>query len=416
MKVHLRFGMHRDVQLIHDEKDQIDGLVVPAHILAHLSPSTPVFVASMHDKPYVIDPMTFVFQNAKKALLKDGEIRTSIKKLCDAYHSKLRTRIMAPEFDGPLSLLDCLGTDELCKKVVKFQLETVASASGSSGANKYLKRYTKTAAKQPRAVIPPYFVFNSVDDDWYKLSLACAKKTVALAGKLEVSPVICCAISTLNDTGIETIATDYAKFDRVFIWIDNYVQTSVTSSDIKKVRKLLQALRDAGVELEALYGGYLLIMSRFDGMSAISHGILYTQNKSTTIVPGSGGAPERYYIPAIHEFRSLSQTDLIVHKHPELICDCVICKEHLDGNPDKIIAYKDNPDLLVRHFLRCRRREADEIEKNSPAEESTTLRKVFKKYHDSFCALPNPDALKVSSKMQGLDYLNEWANAFAKNA
>ena len=85
MKVHLRFGMHRDVQLIHHEKALIDGLVVPAHILAHQSASTSVFVASMHEKPYVIDPMTFVFQNAKEAHLNDaGGMRLSIEKLCNS--------------------------------------------------------------------------------------------------------------------------------------------------------------------------------------------------------------------------------------------------------------------------------------------------------------------------------------------
>lgn len=414
MKVHLRFGMHRDVQLIHSEKDRIDGLVIPAHILAHLSPSTPVFVASMHDKPYVIDPMTFVFQNAKEVHLNNaGVMRPSIKKLCDAYHSKLGEKIMAPGFDGPPSLVACLKTDEFCQKVVKFQLEKVADASGSSKANKYLKRYTKTEVTQPRAVIPPYFFFKSVGDDWYNLSLACAKKTVKLAGRLEVSPVICCPASTLNSTDIQTIAGDYGGFARVFVWIDDYVQSAVTPSTVNDVRKLLRALRDAGVKLEALYGGYLLIMSSFDGMSAISHGILYTQNKSTTLVPGSGGAPERYYIPAIHEFRSLSQTDLIVHKHPELICDCAICQEHLGGNPDKIIAYKDNPDLLVSHFLHCRRREADEIGESAPGKESKRLREIFNKYNDSFRALPNPDAFVLSSKMQGLDYLKNWADAFS---
>ena len=72
-----------------------DGLVVPAHILAHQSASTSVFVTSMHDKPYVIDPMTFVFQNPKEAHLNDaGEIRPSIQKLCDAYDNSLAKRIL----------------------------------------------------------------------------------------------------------------------------------------------------------------------------------------------------------------------------------------------------------------------------------------------------------------------------------
>ncbi|UCE60357.1 MAG: hypothetical protein JSU63_01140 [Phycisphaerales bacterium] len=413
MKVHLRFGMHRDVKLIHDEKDRIDGLVVPAHILAHQSASTSVFVTSLAEKPYIIDPMTFVFQNAKEAHLNDvGGMRSSIEKLCGAYHDKLAERIMTLGPDGFMAPDVFSESDEFCEKVAGFQAEQVGKASAMSGASKYLKRYGTTQVTAPRAVIPPYFRFSSVGDEWYPLSLTCATLTRQMGGDIEVAPVICCATSALNDTDIKTIVGDYAEFGRVFLWIDGYVQTSVTSSNITRVRSLIKGLSAAGVESEALYGGYLLIMSFLDGMSALSHGILYTQHKSTDLVPGSGGAPERYYIPAIHEFRSLSQTDQIIHQHQELICDCPVCEEVLGGDPDKIILFGDDPDLLRRHFLHCRRREADGITTSSPEAEAKRLRQVFKKYHDSFRTLPNPDAFVSSSKMQGLEYLNEWADAF----
>ena len=414
MRIHLRFGMHRDVQLIHAEKARIDGLIVPAHILVHQSASTSVFVTSMHDKPHVIDPMTFVFQNPKGVLLNDaGEMRPSIQKLCDVYDDKLAERIMALGSEDSLSPDDFLENDEFCENVAKFQLEQVGQASAESGADKYLKRYTKTQVMAPRAVIPPYFRFESIEDDWYKLSLDCAGKTRKLVEGVEVAPVICCTASGLSESAVKKIAQDFGDFQRAFIWIDRYVQTSVRSEVIKKVRRLLETLRNAKIELETLYGGYLLLMSWFDGMSAISHGILYTQNKSTQLVPGSGGAPERYYIPAIHEFRSLSQTNLIIKKHPELICGCPVCEEVLGGHADKIILFGDDPDLLRRHFLHCRRREADSIAASSPAAEAKRLREVFSKYHKSFLALPNPDAFISSSKMQGLDYLNHWAAAFA---
>jgi hypothetical protein len=407
--------MHRDVQLIHDEKDLIDGLVIPAHILAHQSASTSVFVTSMHDKPYVIDPMTFVFQNPKEAHLNDaGEIRPSVQKLCDAYDKSLAKRILALGPDDYLPASVFSQSNDFCQKVAQFQIEHVEKASATSGASKYLKRYAATQVTAPRVVIPPYFRFASMEDDWYKLSLECANETRNVVKVAEVAPVICCATATLNDTAAKKIAEDYGGFERVFIWIDKYVQTSVTSVDIRKVRKLVQVLRDAGVEPETLDGGYLLILSAFDGMSAISHGILYTQHKSTDLVPGSGGAPERYYIPAIHEFRSLSQTDLIIHKHPELICNCPVCKEVLAGDPDKIILFGDDPGLLRRHFLHSRRREADSITASSPEAEAKRLRAVFTKYNESFLALPNPDAFVSASKMQGLEYLSHWASAFAE--
>lgn len=417
MKIELRFGMHRDVQLIHDVKDLIDGLVIPAHILAHQSPSTSVFVTSMHEKPYVIDPMTFVFQNCKDAHLNEaGEIRPSVQKMCDAYHDTLAEQIIALQPDDFLSPEAFSEKADFCEKVVRFQIEQVAQGSADSGASKYLKRYGKTQVKSPRLVIPPYFRFDSRGDEWYQLSLACAKKTRGIVDNVDIAPVVCFPAAALSETDAKKIAADYADFSRVFIWIDNYVETSVTSANIKKVRELLRVFHNAQIEVETLYGGYLLIMSSFDGLSAISHGILYTQQKATSLVPGSGGAPERYYIPAFHGFRSLSQTDLIMHKHPEVMCNCAVCKEHLAGNPDNIILYGDSPDLLRRHFLHSRRREADDIGKTTLATEAKGLRQVFSKYHESVRSLPNPDALISSSKMQGLEYLNQWADAFAEDS
>lgn len=414
MRIHLRFGMHRDVQLIHDEKEQIDGLVVPAHILSYQSASTSVFVTSLHDKPYVVDPMTFVYQEPKGAYShKSGEIRLSLGRMFEAYNEELVERVEKLKPTERLTPEDFTAPDVLCERVANFQLEEVERASGSSGATKYLKRYAKTRIKQPRALVPPYFRFEEVDDAWYKLSLECAKQTSGIQAGIETAPVICCAASVLNDEGIRRIARDYGGFDRVFIWMDDYEQTSVSSPVIAMVRRLLQELRDAKVEIESLYGGYLLIMSAFDGMSAISHGILYTQHKPTTLVPGSGGAPERYYIPGLHEFRSLSQTDLILHKHPQLMCDCTTCLEELKGDPDRIIRFVDSPDQLRRHFLHCRRREADEIRNSSPEAEAARLRKAFHDYDDSIRALPNPDAFRSTSRMRGLDYLNQWADAFA---
>ena len=73
MQAHLRFGMHRDIQLIHKEKGNIDGVVIPAHILAYQEASTSVFVASLHDKPYIIDPMTFILQRERVLLAKNDD-------------------------------------------------------------------------------------------------------------------------------------------------------------------------------------------------------------------------------------------------------------------------------------------------------------------------------------------------------
>ena len=414
MDVHLRFAMHRDVQLINKEKEKLDGLVIPGNILSHQAAATSVFVTSLVDTPHVIDPVTFIFQHSGAYLNDDGKLRASVRKLCDDYHPDLAEILDTLGHNGlaPDDLPDC---DELCLNVRKVQLEKVATASSASGTSKYLKRYSRTSVTPPRAIIPPYFRFEDPRDQWYRFSLNCALATDGIVGTtVPVAPVILSTIDALTTGNVQRIVADYDAFDQVFIWIDNYVETEVTSETIGKIRQFVKAFDEKGIRVETLYGGYLMMLSGFDGLSGVSHGVLYTQHKSFEAAPSSGGVPERYYIPAFRGFRSLSQTDLIIHKHPELMCNCSVCSDTLNGNPDKIILYTDKPELLRRHFLTVRREEANKLSSSSPDKEVRELRRTFNSYHSSISALPNPDAYITRAKMSGLSYLNEWAEAFDK--
>jgi hypothetical protein len=79
------------------------------------------------------------------------------------------------------------------------------------------------------------------------------------------------------------------------------------------------------------------------------------------------------------------------------------------GKPDNFIRFEDNPELLRRHFLTIRRREADRLEESNLDEELADLKEVHKRYHKSISSLPNPDSI-VDMPMKGLDYLLVWVN------
>ncbi|MDP8238937.1 MAG: hypothetical protein P9X24_07595 [Candidatus Hatepunaea meridiana] len=410
MNINLRFGMHGDIQLIHDQKDLIDGLVIPGHILAYQAASTSVFITSMFDKYYVIDPMTFILQNPKGVHLNDkGNLRPSVGKLINLYYPPLIEKLDDLEIDSKFRPHHIDDIDEFCKNVYEFQMTIVKNESKSSKASKYLDRYKRTKPTKPKYIIPPYFRFSDLSDPWYDFTLECAKITLNLS-KLPVYPVISCPARSLNTELIDRISNDYSEFKGVVIWIDNMNEIATTSDEIQKVKNLLGKLSKSEKIIEVLYGGYMLMATCKDFLHSISHGILYTQHKSYEMTPGGGGVPERYYIPKFHEFRSMSQTDLILHKHPDLICDCEVCQAIFHGNPDNIIKFRDNPDLLRQHFLTVRRRECTSLESMGVDLLKANLQKTYDDYHDSTSQLPNPDAFLSYSKMRGLEYLIEWNN------
>ena len=144
MEVHLRFGMHRNVPIIHDEIESIDGAVIPMHILAYQEPSTSAFITSLcaQDRPYLLDPMSFIFQNPIGNLTSTDDsgqryIRPSIDSLTEAYHQDL-----GPYIDGlsdpsdQLAAQDFPDITQIARNVAEYQLSAVDQGANRSAASK----------------------------------------------------------------------------------------------------------------------------------------------------------------------------------------------------------------------------------------------------------------------------------------
>lgn len=419
MDIHLRFGMQRDKEIIRDLADKVNGLVIPAHILAYQEAPTSVFVASFKRMPYIIDPMTYLLQHSKENLVNDsGELRRSIGKMCNEYHPSLFGLLSSLSGRGKMPLASIPDQQELCENIYKTQTESVAQKSGTKKAEKYIKRYGKGSPTLPRFVVSPYFYFNSTDDPWYGLSLELAHtmKNVceAKSESLETGVILCLSADTINDNMIQRISSDHSSFKHILVWFNDFNEAGVSENSIRNARKLIKRLAEFSC-VEVLYGGYLLMTTATEGLSAISHGILYSLHKSFVITPGVGGVPERYYIPKFKAFRSLSQTDLILHRHAELICDCEICQDVMQRDPDRIVLFADEPEKLRQHFIAARRNEADQIETTNRDTIVDELRDTYRTYHESISHLPNPDAYISGSNMRGLEYLNRWADGIENN-
>jgi len=407
--------MHRDIEVIHEIQGLLDGLVIPAHILAYQDASTASFVCSLPRHDYVIDPMTYMFQNPRGGHIRDdGSLRPSIKKWCDRIHPDFESLITKPgKASAPIEVAEFPDYKELCSELLKFQIESVSDAHIDPRAKKYLGRYGTTIATKPRCILPPYFAFSAIDDEWYKLSVVLAHTMKSLVGdEHEVAPIILCDPSILTEPAIRKIVADFGPFDRCFLWMDNVNQASTEAATILRIRRLVSELQQASCKVEAMFGGYMMMMMMADGLESVSHGILYTQHKASRAIPGGGGVPERYYIQKFHDFRSLAQANLILKRFPELIGNTATAKSVMGSDADKIFLFTRDPDLLRKHFLEARQIEANEISSRPMPDLVSELRTTHEEYHSAVSSLPNPDAVLTSSDMKGLDYLIEWADAF----
>jgi len=415
MNINLRFGLQRDKEIIRDLQDKLDGLVIPAHILAYQADVTSVFMSSFSDMPFIIDPMTYLLQHFKGNLTNDvGDLRASIVKMCDEYDFNIEQQLTGKPKLEPSDIPDA---GHFCERVYDFQNSVEEKASTKKAIKKYLDRYGRGNSFKPRFIISPYFKFDSISDPWYTLSLNMGRTMHTICSEKDdifnVGVIILLSADNLDDEGIEKIASDYESFSHIILWLDDFDEIHIRPETIVKARKIVSRL-SVFSEVEILYSGFLLMTTAAEGAKTVSHGLTYSQHKSFRATPGGGGLPERYYIPKFRAFRSLSQTDIIFHMRQELMCNCPVCDELLQGNPDNIVLFADEPEKLREHFINVRRQEADDMENFNRQSLVTEFRSVYQSYHNLIRNLPNPDAFLSGSNMMGLEYLNYWADGIAQ--
>jgi len=400
MNVNLRFGLQRDKETIRNLQEKLDGLVIPAHILAYQADVTAFFMSSFSDMPFIIDPMTY---NA-------GDLRASIAKMCNEYHFDISKKLTGKRQLGPRNIPNA---KQFCNHVYDYQNSVEEKANAKTAMKKYFDRYGKGNSVTPRFIISPYFKFHSISDPWYTLSLNMGRMMQTTCSEkddgLDAGVIIFFSATNLDDDMIAEIASDYEDFSHIVLWFDDFNEMVVDSTAIVNARKIVSKL-SGFAEVEILYSGFLLMTTAAEGAKAVSHGLTYSQHKSFSVTPGGGGMPERYYIPKFKAFRSLSQTDNIFHMRQELMCNCPVCDELLQGNPDNIVLFADEPEKLREHFINVRQQEADYMESFNRQSLVAELRNVYGTYHNLISKLPNPDAFLSGSNMRGLEYLNSWAD------
>ena len=89
---YIRFGVHKDREVIKDSRDVITGLVIPAHIFSYSTKATTVAILYVN-KPFFVDPMTYIFtdENIEDYVTLDSKtnkrkFKSSISKLTEDYN------------------------------------------------------------------------------------------------------------------------------------------------------------------------------------------------------------------------------------------------------------------------------------------------------------------------------------------
>lgn len=375
-------------------------MIVPAHIASYYTKFCAEFVGSLR-KPYLIDPMTYLFAGDPallKRFVKDrttgrtkrdrsgrkrkGDLKRSYLKLIEQEYGGFFEPVIADNRPvAPSDFKNSNAVDEFVGRVVDFQTNRLASLP-----DKY-KKYAKYVAAKgeegavssnpPMCVVPPYFAIDgSKWTEWLDINTDLASRTKAVSDQ-PVFPIILANASTLS-LNATTIIARYteAEPDGFFLWVDGFSSDQDVAA-LRAVFEFVSRLSKLGKPVLLLYGDAFSLALHFAGLKGFACGICYAEKKlSSQDVDVEGMIPPRYYVSLLkRKYQIETEARRIdLTQYDDLRCACEICQR----KPDPA----DLDDAESReHFMLVRRSEIEQLRSGLQQQELTeALSSAFQAY------------------------------------
>ncbi len=358
-KVVLRIGSHAEKAYFGKLAKSLDGLMFGGNLMEITPAATCSLIFALKNKrggkalPFYLDPMTYCFgpyidpQTGKKRidlealkserLEKRGSkkkikaVKKSYTALADKLGPDFRTAVTASKAIDP-SIIAPADRDKLCQGVVDYQLKRIKEILSE---DELMKQFVGEGS--PAAVFAPYFFINdNWADDGLKTAIDLATRTAALKPSAPVHVVVCASHSILSNAAhVKYLIDELPKTNvaGVWLWFGGFDEMKAPLDRLVAFRNIVRGL-SGKMEVYNLHGGYFSLLLTHDGLTGISHGVGYGEQKPVAQVIGAAAPTVRYYLPPI--CRRVGVPD-IQRCFPDVgiatpadffanVCDCQICK------------------------------------------------------------------------------------------
>lgn len=452
----MRLGTHSEKKYFKDFKDDYDALIINASMVAHTVNSMSTFLGCELSKPYIIDPQTYAFQSYAHLLqqgkdkngLSDVKVKKSFSTLVERYGNHLK-RIVIEE-KRSIKSSDFISDnnknlEDLCKNVLKYQLETIASETqNNSEYSEYIEYEIENCKNNlsltlvPAFLIAPYFFMTSnTFSDWIDININAINisKTLNYDNTEIYAQIVIDKDLLLDDNKIGQICFKYneSAADGFLIWLDKFDEKEVSEIYLEKFIKFLKLLKHNKKPIYQVYGSYFSIILTKSILSGVCYGMEYGENRD--VYPVGGGIPvSKFYYPALHKRllyrdaldvllrnRYLETLDTYYSK----VCNCRNCREIINTPIEDFSKYgdvnsttfrrrsgsrestvtmdyptNDAKDLCLRHYLYNKISEYKYVENKNYSDCADNLVRSYEQYYD--CLGDN------------IDYLKTWSNIILK--
>ena len=342
-KIVIRLGSHAEKEYILKLANFLDGLIVGANLFE----ATPGATASLLIRTGVkntelyIDPMTYAYgtytdsasqrvrndldwikseqirKNTSGKKWKERDFKRSYKALADRFGPPVDQAVQTSVAVTPAEFRDDSVITAFCSNVLQYQLSRM---SEELKKDQELTDYLNDAPR-PKAIFAPYFYIEPThSEDWLETNLRLMKAAATL-NDAPVHGILCADSSHLTDEAIvRRLAEELPNtgIEGIWLWFSRFFEDSAETAILKGYRDLVEALGKR-LEVHAMHGGLLsLLLSKF-GMSGVSHGIGYGEQKDVVPIIGQSIPMVRYYLPPMARRLGVPQIELTFNAlgHPQ---------------------------------------------------------------------------------------------------
>jgi len=354
----LRMGTHAEKEYFRKIVHLIDGLILGANLMESTSGATASLIVAMcgdkRSTPYFLDPMTYAFgtyvdrsttsvrsdldwlkserqEKGKKESFR--ETKRSYKNLSKALGDPFEAAVRNGKALVPSDFASSKVVDDVTRAVVNYQLDRVREeVEKDSEYHSY-----SASVPKPAAVFAPYFYCEpAVADAWLTANVSFARSAANLKPDVPVHAVLCLDADALKNSNLlSRIRTELpgSGVQGVWLWFSRLLEDEAEVATLVALRDLVADL-SVSTKVYNMHGGYFSLALSRVGLTGISHGVGYGEQKNVVPVIGQALPTVRYYLPAAHKklgvpdiercFRAFgveSPADFYAK-----VCDCVVCR------------------------------------------------------------------------------------------
>lgn len=353
-KLIIRLGSHAEKEYVLKLATGIDDIIVGANLFEAAPGATASLLIKIiaNKCSSYIDPMTYAFGTyldrdtgdvisdlrwIKSTQKIDGEsklaFKRSYRRLAETIGGLLFQAISSGKAINAIDILKGNNALELSACVIEYQSSRLRAEFEKDSEYKDVS----DSVPPPPIVFAPYFYIEpSQLQAWIDANILLMKSAVSIKQSIPVHGVICADVQLLGDqTRLSVLADNLikSKIAGCWLWFSRFFEHDASVDQLSAYRDLVRKL-SASMEVYSLHGGFFSLSLVHHGMTGVSHGVGYGEQKDVVPVIGQSTPTVRYYLPSLRKRIGVPQIercyqDLKIktiddfHKN---VCNCVVCK------------------------------------------------------------------------------------------